>query len=78
VARGKLNPINNPDTTNTDPSYWEKVLASHGLSEGRALSTRAVVYVGSSKNLVDVENQQLEKKLCGGRRARPKGYGPDR
>lgn len=26
-----MTPITNPDTTSTDPKYWEMVLESHGL-----------------------------------------------
>lgn len=26
-----MNPITNPDTSNTNPEYWETVLESHGL-----------------------------------------------
>lgn len=43
----KKEPISNPDPSNIDPSYWEKVLSSHNLSMERAsrpsvrLGTRA-------------------------------------
>ena len=38
-------PITNPDTTNTDLEYWNKVLNSHGLSMERA--SRPRVQLGS-------------------------------
>lgn len=31
VSQVKKQPITNPDRTNTDPGYWEKVLESWGL-----------------------------------------------
>jgi hypothetical protein len=71
-------PIDHPDTGNTDPAYWERVLASHGLSPDRAYQPRNLVYVGDSKNLANVEESQNRNIVPGGRRVSPKGPGPDR
>jgi RNA polymerase sigma factor (sigma-70 family) len=43
-------PIDKPDTTNTDPAYWEQVLESHGLPEQLPYEPH-VVNVGSSIDL---------------------------
>lgn len=59
--------------------YWEKVLKSFslGMDAGRP-RRREVSFVGTSINLVGIENEQTANKVWkGGRRVRPKGHGPD-
>lgn len=86
----KQEPIVNPDPNNTDLKYWDKVLASHGLSMERARRSRIqlgprgerqqverLTYVGNSKDLVSMEEKQARIRVRGGRRVRPEGSEPD-
>lgn len=71
-------PILAPDTTNEDPKYWEKVLATHGLDmregeppqvyAGNGVGSSArqlsqVLYIGGLNNLVGKELTQQKRKL---------------
>lgn len=72
-------PITEPNTQSEDVNYWETVLKSHslGMNEGRPRG-REVSFVGSSNNVVGIENEQASNKVWkGGRRVRPTGHGPD-
>ncbi len=87
----KSKPIEHPDTSCEDYDYWNEVLNSYGLSIRRGeFPTRLVnpgtdtehkesvgVFVGSSRDLVGVEEEQQRKKFFKGR-VEPKGHGPDR
>lgn len=86
----KNDPIFNPDTHNTDLKYWDKVLASHGLSMERARRSRIqsgsrhdrqqvdrVSYVGSLHDLTSIEEKFAERRVFGGRRSRPEGSESD-
>lgn len=78
-----------PDTTNTDPAYWEKVLRSHNLSvnrgahpqtkirynDGEIEKVDVVLSVGGLNNLVGVEEQ--EYRIASGK-VKPSGHGPDK
>lgn len=81
-------PIDNPDTTNEDFNYWEKVLESHGLSMDsgypkrleRPDRRRRLVFVGSTHDLENIEEKVLEEEKILGKssgRVVPKGHGPE-
>lgn len=55
-------PITEPDRQCEDISYWNDVLASHGLglSEGSP-SRRKVSHIGSMKNLEGLEEEEFRK-----------------
>jgi hypothetical protein len=70
-----MKPIENPDITNEDPKYWERVLLSHGLSPNAgAVPSRKVSFIGGLNNLVGKEEEE-ERKATG--QVIPKGHGPE-
>lgn len=69
-----MDPITNPDLTNEDPQYWEKVLLSHGLSMKRANKPRVEAYIGTTQNLITLDTRNEEKSSG---RVTPPGHGPD-
>jgi hypothetical protein len=71
----KPDPITNPDTENTDPLYWEKVLKTHNLSMTRGSNQNSVSYVGDLKKLVKIDTGMYEKETG---RVVPQGSGPDK
>lgn len=86
----QMKPITHPDPDNIDPSYWNQVLASHGLSMDRAKRSRIqigprenrqqierVTCIGSSNNLVGLEEEQERSRIRGGKRVHPSGHSPD-
>ena len=70
-----MDPIKNPDPTNTEKSYWENVLRSWNLSMNRGKSPQTWIdrgteterresvtnQVGSLNNLVGVEEEEFRK-----------------
>jgi hypothetical protein len=82
----KRKPIKNPDTKCEDYSYWNEVLVSHGLSTRRGefpqrtlpdgIKESLGVFVGTSEDLVGIEEDQERKKIYAGRKT-PEGHGPD-
>ena len=85
----KVEPITNPDTTSTDPKYWEKVLTSHGLSAEKGRSPRMWInrgteleelvrrelFVGGVNEIIGIDEEEFRKESG---QVRPKGAGPDR
>jgi hypothetical protein len=75
-------------TDESSQEYWEKVLTESGLAMERGRPLRLwidrgtpnerrediVSYVGTSNNLVGIEEEQYRKKSG---RVRPKGHAPD-
>ncbi len=70
-----MKPIDDPDTTNVSPAYWEAVLLSHGLGMQRGKASAKTSLRGGIKELVSVE--QIEYQKSSGR-VSPKGRGPDK
>lgn len=82
-TESRMRPIKKPDTENTDPKYWDKVLTSHGLSmergkpplirmpDGRRL--RMILYVGGIQEL----DSLMEEMAGRNGRVTPEGHGPD-
>lgn len=76
-----MEPIVAPDLTDESPEYWEKVLASHGLSMKRGHRANKVAPVGNLKVLDFLSNSREQKAEelggnCEGfdvRRVTPKG-----
>jgi hypothetical protein len=78
-SKNAVAPITEPDTSCEDLAYWETVLKSHslGVNAGRPRG-REVSFVGTSNNLVGIENEQQANKVSkDGRRVCPQGHGPD-
>lgn len=74
MPRDKVPKIDNPDTTNEDPLYWERVLASHGLAMSAGSPSRKMVpNVGNMNDLVKVEHAVYEAETG---RVKPPGHGP--
>lgn len=80
-------PITDPDLQNEDPSYWDKILKSHGLSMERASRPRIwvnkrthreerIVLVGNSNDLEDIA-EKTAKLPSGGKKVKPSGHQPD-
>lgn len=68
-----MKPIENPDTQNTDPKYWEQILLSHGLGLRRGESTKASLR-GGIKDLVEIEELEFTRETG---RVQPKGARPE-
>jgi len=71
----KQEPITNPDTENTDPKYWERVLKTHNLAMTRGSNQDSVSYQGTIKDLIKLDTGMYEKETG---RVVPKGHGPDK
>lgn len=72
-------PIVEPDSSsNESVEHWEKILKDLGLgmNAGRP-RRREVSFVGTSNDLVGIENEQAGRRVKGGRVVRPDGRGPD-
>lgn len=72
MGKKKLEPITDPDVTNTDPAYWEQVLESHGLGMLRGRSPKSI-YVGNTKELTPIE-EKAYRDFIG--KVEPPGHGP--
>jgi hypothetical protein len=69
-----MQPIANPDVTNEDPRYWDKVLLSHGLGiNAGAVPSRKVSFIGGINNLVGKEEEEIRKESG---QVDPQGHGP--
>lgn len=80
--------IKNPDTMNTDPEYWEKVLVSHGLQEQAGMpprfwvdrggpnekQLRRVLFVGTIQNLAGKEEEMCRRRSG---KIKKMGHGPN-
>lgn len=67
-----LEPIKNPDVTNTDPAYWEMVLESYGLGMGRG--KHAQKYIGRGSDIDRLNERQYRR---GTGKVEPRGHGAD-
>lgn len=71
-----MDPITNPDVTNEDFKYWEKVLLSYGLSvNAGSVPSRKVSFIGGINNLVGKEEEEIRKETGV---VNPSGHGPDK
>jgi hypothetical protein len=62
------------DIENKSPKYWAKVLQKLGLSEKRGLQPNLISYMGTSQDLVALEERNAEDATG---RVSPRGHGPD-
>lgn len=69
-----MKPIENPDTTIEDESYWEKVLHSHGLGMNRGHRPNRTSFRGGINELVITEQHEHERETG---TVKPPGHGPD-
>lgn len=69
-----MKPIIDPNTEETDPAYWERVLASHGLGMNRGHRPNRTSFRGGINELVVTERQELDKETGN---VKPPGHGPD-
>ncbi len=69
-----MKPIDAPNTLETDPAYWEKVLASHGLGMNRGHRPNRTSFRGGINELVIAEQKQYEHESG---EVKPTGNGPD-
>lgn len=67
-------PIENPDTQNVDPGYWEKVLSSYGLGMDRGNRKSRTMLIGGISELVRAEHSLYEKETGA---VKPSGHGPN-
>lgn len=70
-----MKPIDDPDTENVNPAYWEAVLLSHGLGMQRGKAAAKTSVMGGIRELVSVEQITYQKNSG---RVSPKGHGPDK
>jgi hypothetical protein len=68
------------DLRSLDPKsseYWNKMLAKEGLTMLQGLNPK-LSYVGSNTQVEDIKSQRDVNAMIGGKRVKPKGYGPDK
>lgn len=70
----RIKPILDPDRQNLSETYWNDVLASHGLSMDRGKATHKVSLRGGITELVVAEKIQYQKDSG---QTKPPGKGPD-
>lgn len=57
--------INNPDTSNVSPEYWEKVLTSHGLGIDQPLTDNSEGPTGEPLDTIKDRFEYLRKRFDG-------------
>lgn len=70
-----MRPITGPNIKNEDKSYWERVLASHGLGMNKGHRPNRTSFRGGINELVIAEEQEYEHETGV---VKPSGHGPDK